>query len=260
MTALQILQYPVGEEGVTVVSPLAADYTCQAPGASGTTLSAAGCAVNIAHSTSSDPTVETVNVTISLGSVSQSLSVYVFHPFLSLSAAANELRLLTGAGCNPPAYESTTLLAEATFVHPDDASQLLTVDITDQADLEVDPPGTLRLLPGAVTALAPVTDATITLAAASPGGAASVTLSVLDEPVCIDALVPVVVSAAALQVSAASASNITVQLAVQQNFTDPGDVGAVAVYAQKGLNYMDVTDKVCPLTACTKLLTLPMAV
>jgi hypothetical protein len=77
-----------------------------------------------------------------------------------------------------------------------------------------------------------------------------VTLSVLNEQTCIDALVPVVTSAAKLEVLdnpqaslGAYASNVTVRLSVQQNFTDPGDRGSAAVYAVKGFSYMDVTSQ-----------------
>ena len=191
--------------------------------------------------------MENVNVTLALGAIAEAVSVYVFRPALSLSIESNELRLLTASGCNPPAFQTTKLLAQATFIHPDDAAQLLTVDITRLADLTVDPPAPIQVQQATVTAVAPVTDATISLAAAAPGSSASVTLSVLEEFACVDALVPVVSSAASLQVISASASNVTVQLAVQQNFTDPGDEGVVAVYAQQGLVYMDVTDQVWPL-------------
>jgi hypothetical protein len=245
--AWHVQQFPLGAAGVNVIPPLSSSYTCTTTAGAGASITAAGCTINVPPGAVAEPRVDTINVTMTLGSYQQGVSISIFRPALALSIGSAALRRLA-LGCSSfpdPIYQSTKLLAKAVFVHPDDSTQQLHVDITRVADLAVDPSAVLQVEEGVVQGLAPVADATIALAAAAPGSPASVRVSVLDEDTCIDALVPVVTSGAQLQLLSRSASNVTVQLQVQQRFADPDDRGVVAVYAEKGIASYDVTSQVC---------------
>ena len=246
-----IQEFPIGDSGVSAVPPSSSDYICRASGTAGTTISPAGCQVNMPRSVDVTPRIEIVNVTVAYGDFSAPAAIFVFRPALSLSVGSTQLRRLTDSSCTPAVFETTQMRATAAFVHPDSASQRLEVDVTSIAEVAITPADALQVSNGVVSATAPVAGARISLTAAPTGsGNTSVTLSVLNEQTCIDALVPVVTSAAKLEVLdnpqaslGAYASNVTVRLSVQQNFTDPGDRGSAAVYAVKGFSYMDVTSQ-----------------
>jgi hypothetical protein len=246
MLTLQVSDFPSASAGVSRIAPSTAGYSCISPDADSVLKTSYGCDLYLSKGALAQPRNDAVNVTVSLGPLSQMLILTIFHPSLSLSIDSNELRRLSPNGCTPTVYETAKLHAEATFIDPDDPVEQLKVDVTDSADISVMPSGALTMRSGIVTPLAPVAGATISLIAATNANrtAATVQVSVLDEASCIDTLVPVVSSISKFVLISASASTLTVQLQVQQFFSDPGDEGTVAVYAQKDFKFVDVTDKV----------------
>lgn len=243
---LQVSDFPPGSTGVSGIAPSTADYSCISPDADSVLMTSYGCDLYLNKGALARPRNDAVQITVSLGLLSQMLTLTVFHPSLSLSIDSNELRRLSPNGCAPSVYETAKLQAEAAFIHPDDPAEQLKVDVTDGADISVLPSGALTVRSNIVTPLAPVAGATISWIAGTDANrsAATVHVSVLDQASCIDTLVPIVSSVSKLVLISASASTLTVQLQVQQSFSDPGDKGTVAVYAQQDFKFVDVTDKV----------------
>lgn len=264
MHAYQVSNYPLDDDGFTSVPAGTAGFTCTTNGADGAAVTALGCNVTLAHGAQPQPELRQVDVTVALQSFSASAVILVFHPLLQLSTDAAELRRLSPAtGCATPVFESADIEATATFQHPDDATDLLVINVNDVVDFTAVPTAAVSVQGGRVVAQAAALNATIALSAAANVNptTSSVQLSVLDEDSCVDRLLPVATSVSRITLTSISPTYVQVQVEVQQFFSDPGDLGEVTVYAQQGFRYTDVTDQVwCCVYRLSRRLTVQFSV
>jgi hypothetical protein len=245
------MDYPLGAAGVQNISATQPTYTCNAQGALGSRITDIACEVTLPRSSVNQASKDTYDVKVTLGALAAQTTLTVFRPQYSLSISDDTLRRLSSQNCSSAVFEDAKVVATATFVHPADESKELQVDLTAVANLSVSPSAAAQMQNGFLTPSAPVADATVQIGAAVPNSPLTTAhFTVLDEMACVDELVPVVASTAQLGVLKSSPGLVTVQLTVQQKFSNPGDEGVVAVYAQRvsGDNQLlstDVTRLVC---------------
>jgi hypothetical protein len=233
VTGLQVQSFPYGAPGIIFVDQGTLPYSCGVPAPSSTSQASSGCAFDIAPKLLPDPLVDEVEIQIAVADAQEAITLSVFRPKLSLTSSTRQLRRLSDPSCLIPVYQSATLTALATFLHPDKPGQQLILDVSGTTALSSSNSTALEVNGSRIIGHLPVANVTVFIDAAvgvNPEET-SLQLDVLDTQTCVDALQPVVVSVASANVLESTPSEITVRLSVSQVFEEPGDTGIVAVYA-----------------------------
>eukprot|EP00892_Ulva_mutabilis_P000130 jgi/Ulvmu1/10117/UM006_0068.1 len=234
--------FPLGSSALSNIATNTAGYSCSSSGGSTSQLTATGCDITIPPRLLALPTSATVTTTVTYATFTESLALTILHPRITLAAEATTLRVLSPAACAPgatppaptsPRWQSAALFAYAQFLHPDNPTTTVAVDVSAVTPMSADN-AAISVAAGRMTASAVAAAVVVSVDAArgvNPDET-SVQVAALADAVCVDPLRMVMASVAAAEVVEQSSTELTVRLTVSQQFEEPGDTGVVAVYAQ----------------------------